>query len=72
MAPGTAPYVHLILESNEVWMVDFVNESNTTSVMTMHQGVKTLKVCPNGRYLLTAGSRGDIAVWNVIRQRPQL
>ena len=37
MAPGSAPYVHLVLETNEIQMIDFVNESNTTSVITMHE-----------------------------------
>ena len=26
MAPGSAPYVHLITESNDIVMIDFVNE----------------------------------------------
>ena len=71
MAPGTAPYVFLILESNNIQMIDFVNESNTTSIQTMHECVKTLKVCPNGRYLLTGGIRGDIALWSVTRVKIQ-
>jgi len=71
MAPGSAPYVHLILESNNILMVDFVNESNTTQIKTMHESVKSLKVCPNGRYLLTAGARGDIAIWSVTRIKIQ-
>lgn len=67
MAPGSAPYVHLVLETNEIQMIDFVNESNTTSIVTMHEQVKMIKVCPNGRYLLTAGTKGDIAIWAVKR-----
>jgi hypothetical protein len=30
MAPGSAPYVYLISETNELMMLDFVNESNLT------------------------------------------
>ena len=67
MAPGSAPYVHLITETNEIFMIDFVNEKNRNTVLTMHEKVKTLKVCPNGRYLLTAGIKGDIALWSVNR-----
>lgn len=67
MSPGSAPYIHLLLETNDIQMIDFVNESNTISVKTMHESVKTLKVCPNGRYLLTAGNKGDIAIWSVSR-----
>lgn len=72
MAPGTAPYVYLILESNKIKMIDFVNENNTTEILTLHEKVRSLKVCPNGRYLITAGERGDIAIWSVKRVRPQL
>lgn len=72
MAPGTAPYVYLILESNKIKMIDFVNENNTTEILTLHEKVRSLKVCPNGRYLITAGQRGDIAIWSVKRVRPQL
>lgn len=48
-------------------MLDFVNESNKTSILTFHEEVKSLKVCPNGRYLLTGGTKGDIALWAVKR-----
>ena len=72
MAPGSAPYVHLITDTNDIVMIDFVNEQNRTEVRTMHESVKTLKVCPNGRYLLTAGSRGDIALWSVNRIKTQI
>jgi hypothetical protein len=37
MAPGSSPYVHLILESNEILMLDFVNESNKTTILTFHE-----------------------------------
>jgi hypothetical protein len=67
MAPGSAPYVYMLLESNELQQLDFVNESNTVVVKTMHERARNLKVCPNGRYLLTAGNRGDIAIWSVTR-----
>jgi len=46
-------------------MLDFVNEENFTRVETIHTSVKSLKVCPNGRYVLTAGEQGDITIWKV-------
>lgn len=70
MAPGSAPYVYMILESGQIAMIDFVNESNTTEVKTLHDKVRSLKVCPNGRYLITAGEKGDIAIWGVKRVKP--
>lgn len=72
MAPGSAPYVHLITDANDIVMLDFINEQNTTEVRTMHESVKTLKVCPNGKYLLTAGERGDIALWSILKIKPLL
>ena len=71
MAPGTAPYVYVITETNDIQMIDFVNETNTTTVRTLHESVKRLKVCPNGRYLLTSGARGDVALWSVVRIQTQ-
>jgi hypothetical protein len=72
IAPGSAPYVYLIVESGKIVMIDFVNESNTTEVATLHDRVRSLKVCPNGRYLITAGEKGDIAIWGVKRVKPQV
>ena len=48
-------------------MLDFVNEGNTCKIQTLHEEIKQLKVCPNGKYLLTSGTKGDVAIWNVIR-----
>ena len=69
MAPGSAPYVHLILKDNSIKMIDFVNESNFARVVTIHDEVANLKVCPNGRYLLTCGHKGDVIIWSVRRDR---
>ena len=62
--------MYLILETGVIVMIDFVNESNTTEVKTLHDRVRSLKVCPNGRYLITAGEKGDIAIWGVKRVKP--
>jgi hypothetical protein len=71
IAPGSAPYVFFIGDHNAVVMVDFVNEANNTTVKTIHDSVQLLKVCPNGRYLLTAGDKGDINIYSIRRQRPE-
>ena len=71
MAPGSAPYVFLLLDTNKICMIDFVNESNTTDVETLHEQVTQLKVCPNGRYVMTSGTAGDIGIWSVRRTRSQ-
>lgn len=34
-------------------------------MLTTHEEAKAMKICPNGRYVLTGGSRGDIALWSV-------
>lgn len=72
MAPGSAPYIFLIGDNNSIEMVDFVNESNKTVIKTIHDSVKLLKVCPNGRYVLTAGDKGEVIIYSVRRQRPEV
>ena len=52
-------------------MIDFVNEKNFSSLKTIHDCVKSLKVCPNGRYVLTAGDKGDVIVYSVRRAKPE-
>ena len=70
IAPGTSPYVFLAHADNSIKMVDFVNESNETRIETIHDELRLMKVCPNGRYVLTAGDKGDIIVYSVRRQAP--
>ena len=67
MAPGSAPYVYLTSEDNTLTMLDFVNEENKTTVKLVHDEVCAMKVCPNGRYVLTGGDKGDIIMWKVRR-----
>ena len=62
IAPGSSPYVFVILDDNSVRMIDFVNEANQTSIKTIHDHVKSLKVCPNGRYVMSAGDKGDVVL----------
>ena len=42
-----------------------MNEDNQAEIMTMHQKLTTMKVCPNGRYVLTGGNRGDCMLWKI-------
>ena len=42
-----------------------MNENNQAKIQTLHEDLKTMKVCPNGRYVLTAGNRGDVSLWQV-------
>ena len=69
IAPGSNPYVFLILDDNSLRMIDFVNEANQSSMQTIHDHVKTVKVCPNGRYVMTAGDKGDVVIYAVRRVR---
>ena len=68
IGPGSAPYVFLIQEDNTVRMIDFVNEANQTKIQTIHDQVKYMRVCPNGRYVLSGGDKGDIIIYSVKRQ----
>lgn len=68
MAPGNAPFLYVTCEDNTLNMVDFVNEANRSQVDLIHDSVRSMKVCPNGRYVMTGGDKGDIVVWKVRRQ----
>jgi WD40 repeat protein len=46
-------------------MIDFVNEENTSEIKTIHEEVRLLKMCPNGRYIITGGDKGDICIWQI-------
>ena len=46
-------------------MVDIVNEENSCMIKTIHEEVKILKICPNGKYILTGGDKGDVCIWDV-------
>ena len=72
IAPGSSPYVFAILDDNTVRMIDFVNEANQTSIKTIHDHVKSLKVCPNGRYVMSAGDKGDVVIYSVRRTQPEV
>ena len=49
-------------------MIDLVNEKNTSEVKTMHEEAKIMKICPNGKYIITGGDKGDICIWNIKRK----
>lgn len=59
----------MIHSDNSLVMIDFVNEANFTKIDSIHDELKDLKVCPNGRYVLTAGDKGDIIVYSVRRAK---
>jgi len=42
---------------NVIKMIDFVNEANTSEVRTIHEEAKLMKICPNGRYIVTGGEK---------------
>jgi len=49
-------------------MVDMVNLDNTSQIETIHEEVTVMKMCPNGRYVITGGNKGDVCVWNIKRR----
>lgn len=65
LLPGTSPFVCVAMSDNSVKLVDFMNEENQASIQTLHDSLTTMKVCPNGRYVLTAGNRGDVCLWSI-------
>ena len=67
ISPGSLPYVFLISNDNSLRMIDFVNEANQTEIKTIHDCLKSMKVCPNGRYVLTGGDKGDLILYSIRR-----
>ena len=53
-------------------MIDLVNHENTSEVKTIHEEAKIMKICPNGKYIITGGDKGDICVWKVKKIEPFL
>jgi WD40 repeat protein len=63
--PGNSPFVCVSLLDNSIKLIDFMNEENQSSIETMHEELTAMKVCPNGRYVLTSGNRGDVSLWSI-------
>jgi WD40 repeat protein len=62
---GNACWLSVLEASGTVRLVDMVNTENQTQIETTHEEVQIMKVCYNGRYILTGGSGGDISLWNI-------
>lgn len=58
-------FIFLLLSDASLKMMDTINPVNTTEIKTIHEEAKIMRVCPNGKYILTGGNKGDIAIWNV-------
>lgn len=65
LMPGNTPFVCVALQDNSIKLIDFMNEANQSRIETMHEELKCMKVCPNGRYILTGGTKGDISLWAI-------
>ena len=62
--PNT-PFFVVLQADNQLVTVDAVNDENRSARETTHEEAKAMKICPNGRYVLTGGSRGDVAIWSL-------
>jgi WD40 repeat protein len=58
-------FLTVLQQDNVLKMIDMVNSENTSEIMTTHEQAASMKICPNGRYVLTGGSKGDICIWRV-------
>jgi len=67
--PNSSFFVLLLLD-NSLKMIDLVNEENNSQILTIHEAVKVFKICPNGRYILTGGDKGDICIWSSKKVNP--
>ena len=55
----------MALQDGKIKLLDFMNEKNQSDIQTMHQELKCIKVCPNGRYVISGGDQGDISLWKI-------
>lgn len=62
---GNACWLSVLQANGAVRLIDMVNTENFTEIETTHEEVKIMKVCYNGRYILTGGSGGDISLWHI-------
>jgi hypothetical protein len=62
--PNT-PFFVVLQADNRLVTVDSVNDENRSEILTTHDEALAMKICPNGRYVLTGGSRGDVALWSL-------
>ena len=65
LMPGNTPFVCVSFEDNSIKLIDFMNEANQSRIETMHDELTCMKVCPNGRYILSGGNKGDVSLWAV-------
>lgn len=65
LLPGSSPFVCCAMQDNSIKLIDFMNEENQASIQTLHDELTTMKICPNGRYVLSAGNRGDVCLWSI-------
>ena len=65
LMPGNLPFIAVALSDQSLKLIDYLNEENQTEIETLHEEITVMKVCPNGKYILTAGNRGDVLLWNV-------
>ena len=42
-----------------------MNEANQAEIQTTHEEITAMKICPNGRYVLTGGNLGDVSLWAI-------
>jgi hypothetical protein len=62
--PNT-PFFVVLQADNQLVTIDSVNDENRSALLTTHEQAVAMRICPNGRYVLTGGSRGDVAVWSL-------
>lgn len=60
-----SPFFIVLQADGVLKMIDQVNIENTSEIKTTHEEVKIMKICPNGRYVLTGGSQGDVTIWQI-------
>lgn len=65
LMPTNVPFVCIALNDNSIKLIDYMNEANQAEIQTTHEEITAMRICPNGRYVLTGGNLGDISLWSI-------
>lgn len=65
LMPTNVPFICIALNDNTIKLIDYMNEANQAEIQTTHEEITAMRICPNGRYVLTGGNQGDVSLWAI-------
>jgi WD40 repeat protein len=56
----------MVTLSDRTWkVIDPLNEENMIKVKTTHNEITEIEVSPDGKFVLTGGTEGDVVLWKI-------